>query len=78
MVYIEGGDHMGTIDSQLPRKDHLKKGRVISFADQITEIAKESNISYMEALETFKTLALIDDYDTKDEQIAGLAEILRK
>lgn len=69
---------MGTIDNQSPRMSHLKKGRVISFADEITEIAKESNISYMEALETFKALALIDDYDIKDEQIAGLAEILRK
>lgn len=67
---------MGTIKNQLPRMDHLKKERVISFADTISEIAKKSDITYIEALETFKTLALISDYDAKDEQIAGLAEIL--
>ena len=67
---------MGTVYNQEPRRTFLKEDQVIAFADMISNIAKESKITYLEALETFKALALINDYDTKDEQIAGVAEIL--
>lgn len=67
---------MGTVNNQLPRMELLKDSRVSVFADRISEVAKDCDITYMEALETFKTLALIDDYDTKDEQIAGMYEMI--
>lgn len=69
---------MGTVHSQPARMQSLEEGRVIAFADSISKIAKESNITYLEALETFKTLALINDYDAKDEQISGIADILER
>ena len=67
---------MGTVYNQEPRRTFLKEEQVIDFANMISNIAKESKITYLEALETFKALALINDYDAKDEQIAGIAEIL--
>lgn len=67
---------MGTVYNQEPRRTYLKEGQVINFANMISNISKESKITYIEALETYKALALINDYDTKDEQIAGIAEIL--
>lgn len=67
---------MGTLKNQLPRMEHLKDDRVICFADRLKYIALQSDITYLEALETFKSLALIDDYDTKDEQLSGIADTL--
>ena len=69
---------MGTVFNQLPRMDNLSNDRIINLAKDISKIAKEAGITYIEALETYKTVALISDYDTKDEQIAGIAELLQK
>ena len=67
---------MGTVYKQEPRRKFLEEEHVIAFADMISNISEESKITYIEALETYKALALINDYDAKDEQIAGIAEIL--
>lgn len=67
---------MGTVYKQEPRRKFLEEEQVIAFADMISNISEESKITYIEALETYKALALINDYDAKDEQIAGIAEIL--
>lgn len=67
---------MGTIYNQSPRRDLLKEDQVITFANMIAIIAEKSKISYLEALETYRVFALINDYDAKDEQISGLAQII--
>lgn len=69
---------MGTIHDQAARMSHLKEDRIIMFSDKIFRIAEESKISYMEALETFKLVALIDQYDAGDEQISGAAELVER
>jgi hypothetical protein len=69
---------MGTLSHQVPRTTFLDKGRVEAFARKIKEIAKETDITYKEALETYKTVALIDDYDIKDEQLAGFGDLAQE
>ncbi|MDB1687490.1 hypothetical protein [Enterococcus casseliflavus] len=68
---------MGTLFDQQPRRDYLSVDRVISFGEDMQEIAKELNISLSEAVELYLAVAKINDYDTKDEQLSGFGEILQ-
>lgn len=69
---------MGTLSHQAPRGDYLKKEDITGTACEIKQISTELKITYMEALETYKALALINGYDTKDEQLAGFGDLAQE
>lgn len=69
---------MGTLINQLPRMERLDESRIISIGETVKTIAKELDISFKDALNLYMAVAKIDDYDTKDEQLAGLGELLKE
>lgn len=68
---------MGTLFNQKPRMDRLTDNRIISIGKNIKDISKKLEISFNDALNLYLTVAKIDDYDTKDEQLASLGELLK-
>lgn len=68
---------MGTLFNQIPRQDRLEKGRIIAIGKEVKEIGKELRIPFDEALNLYLAVAKINDYDTKDEQLAGFGELLQ-
>ena len=69
---------MGTLFSQRARQSGLTKNKLISEGEKIKEVSNELSISFKEGVELYLAKAKIDDYDAKDEQLAGFGEILRK
>ncbi|MFW6030505.1 MAG: hypothetical protein ACOCRO_09685 [Halanaerobiales bacterium] len=67
---------MGTIKEQRPRIENLTKAKLLSQGETLKEIAKKLDITFSEAVDLFLAVAKVNDYDAKDEQIAGLAEII--
>lgn len=69
---------MGTLFNQQPRTEHITHERTIRIGKEIKEIAKELEISFTEALNLYMSIMKSDDYDIKDEQLAGFGELLKK
>lgn len=69
---------MGTLFNQLPRMERLDESRIISIGETVKTIAKKLDISFKDALNLYMAVAKIDDYDIKDEQLAGLGELLKE
>lgn len=67
---------MGTLLNQTPRMDRLTVERIIAVGRDIKEVSKILAISFTEAQNLYLAVAKIDDYDTKDEQLMGLGELL--
>ncbi len=69
---------MGTLFDQEKRVTFLTQEAVVSRGNLIKAIAKELGISFSEAIELYLAVAKINDYDTKDEQLAGFGELLKE
>jgi len=69
---------MGTLFNQPRREDRISEERVIAMGIEIKNVADELDISYQDAINLYLAVAKIDDYDTKDEQLAGLGELFRE
>ncbi len=69
---------MGTLNNQLPRVERLKKERVETVGEEIKNISEKLDISFNDALNLYLAVAKIDDYDTKDERLAGFGELLNQ
>ncbi|MHA3067306.1 hypothetical protein [Lacticaseibacillus saniviri] len=67
---------MATLKNQPPRQDNLTHVALMALANEVKLLARDAGITYMEALETYNALAKINDYDARDEQLAGFAKIL--
>ncbi|MHA3066600.1 hypothetical protein [Lacticaseibacillus saniviri] len=67
---------MGTLQNQKPRFDFITEDVAAAFSAEIENIAKTVGISHADALADFLALAKIDDYDRKDEQLAGFGKLL--
>lgn len=72
---------MGTVFNQEPRFSKENRNYIEFYADElvsiIKKISKENKITFMEALESVKLAYAINNDDIKDEQIQGIAELLR-
>lgn len=68
---------MGTLFQQLDRLEKLRVLRVENVGRDIKTIAEELEISFDEALKLFEAVAKIDDYNSKDEQLAGFGKLLK-
>ena len=68
---------MGTLQNQPPREDKLTDGRIINLGMNILNISNQLGISFDEALNLYLAAAKINDYDAKDEQLAGYAELIQ-
>lgn len=77
LVREEKDCNMGTLFNQIPRQERLGTSRVVAVGREVEEIAKELGITFNEAITLYLAVAKIDDYDTKDEQLAGLGELVQ-
>lgn len=68
---------MGTLFEQPERLRGLSIERVVSRGFEIKRISDELNISFNEAIDLYLAIAKIDDYEVKDEQLAGFGELFR-
>ncbi len=68
---------MGTLFEQQPR---MEKNYPLNYADdiakKIVDIQNEYDLSEFSATEAVRMSINIHDYDVKDEQLAGLGELL--
>lgn len=69
---------MGTLFNQRPRQDRLESSRVVAIGREVKEIANELDITFNDALKLYLAVAKVDDYDTKDEQLAGLGKLVQE
>jgi len=67
---------MGTLKNQDPRQDNLTTDVLLGHGNKIKKVAEKLDISFNEALNLYQVVAKINDYDVKDEQLAGFGEIL--
>jgi cytidylate kinase len=67
---------MGTLFNQEPRSTFLKQEMIISRGKMFKEVARELEISFSEAIELYLAVAKINDYDIKDEQLAGFGDLI--
>ena len=69
---------MGTLFEQKPRETYLSCEAIVAKGEMVKEIANKLHISFSEALELYLAVAKINDYDVKDEQLAGFGDILNE
>jgi len=69
---------MGTLFEQRPREKRLNDDRIISVGISVKNIADELDIPFQDALNLYLAVAKIDDYDAKDEQLAGIGELFQE
>lgn len=69
---------MGTLTNQTPRADRLTSSRVVSIGMNVRDVSRVLEISFKDALDLCSFIAQMDEYDTKDEQLAGLGELLKE
>lgn len=67
---------MGTLFDQKPRESYLSKEVITSKGELIKEVAEELEISFGEAIELYLAVAKVNDYDVKDEQLAGFGDLI--
>jgi len=64
--------------NQLARKERLEKEKIEHIGEQIKAISKNLEISFDDALNLYLAVAKLDDYDSKDEQLAGFGKLLEQ
>lgn len=69
---------MGTLYNQLPREQRLTVNRVTEFGYEIQDIADELDISFADAIALYLACAKVDNYDSRDEQLAGFGELVNR
>lgn len=68
---------MGTLGNQEPRATFLTQEMIVSKGKLIKAIAKELGVSFSEAIELYIAVAKVNNYDVKDEQLAGFGDLIK-
>lgn len=67
---------MGTLFNQIPRKDYFDNDAV-KFLDTVKTLARDHGLTVEETCRILELSMEIDDYDRKDEQLAGLGRLIK-
>ncbi len=68
---------MGTLFNQQPRMEYFHSYGV-KFIGTVKELAKKNNLTIEETCRILELTMKIDDYDRKDEQLAGIGELIKE
>ena len=69
---------MGTIHKQQPRCEYLSKEKLEGVGEMIRLLAERLEISFSDALNLYSTVAKVNDYDVKDEQLSDIGKLLEQ
>jgi len=69
-------EKMGTLFNQTPRKDYFENDAV-KFLDTVKTLARDHGLTVEETCRILELSMKIDDYDRKDEQLAGLGRLIK-
>ncbi len=68
---------MGTLFNQRPRMEYFHSFGV-SFIDTVKNLAEKNNLTIEETCRILELTMKIDDYDRKDEQLAGVGKLIKE
>lgn len=69
-------EKMGTLFNQTPRKDYFDNDNV-KFLDTVKTLARDHGLTVEETCRILELSMKIDDYDRKDEQLAGVGRLIK-
>ena len=69
-------ERMGTLFNQTSRKDYFDNDAV-KFLDTVKTLARDHGLTVEETCRILELSMKIDDYDRKDEQLAGLGRLIK-
>jgi hypothetical protein len=69
-------EKMRTLFNQTPRKDYFENDAV-KFLDTVKTLARDHGLTVEETCRILELSMKIDDYDRKDEQLAGLGRLIK-
>ncbi len=69
-------EKMGTLFNQIPRK-HYFDNDAVKFLDTVKTLARDHGLTVEETCRILELSMKIDDYDRKDEQLAGLGRLIK-
>ena len=68
---------MGTLFNQSPRMEYFNH-YAVGFLERVKDLATEHNLTIEETCRILELAMKIDDYDRKDEKLAGFGELLKQ
>ncbi len=68
---------MGTLFNQQPRMEYFHSFGV-NFINTVKDLAEKNNLTIEETCRILELTMKIDDYDRKDEQLAGIGELIKE
>jgi hypothetical protein len=69
-------EKMRTLFNQTPRKDYFDN-YAVKFLDTVKTLARDHGLTVEETCRILELSMKIDDYDRKDEQLAGLGRLIK-
>ncbi|PFS66414.1 hypothetical protein [Bacillus thuringiensis] len=68
---------MGTLFNQKPRMEYFHSFGV-NFINTVKNLAEKNDLTIEETCRILELTMKIDDYDRKDEQLAGIGELIKE
>lgn len=68
---------MGTLFNQRPRMEYFHSFGV-NFINTVKNLAEKNDLTIEETCRILELTMKIDDYDRKDEQLAGIGELIKE